>query len=75
MRGFFSSTEVFDPVSGSFTATADMTVARQSHTATLLTSGAVLVVGGQDLAVGSGSQLASAGIVPVASAKRLNRAW
>lgn len=37
--------ELFDPVSGSFTATSTMRVPRQGHTATLLPSGQVLVVG------------------------------
>ena len=39
--------ELFDPVSGSFTPAG--TFARQSHTATLLSSGKVLLVGGEEL--------------------------
>jgi hypothetical protein len=41
-----SAAEVFDPVAGTFTAVADMTTPRESHTATLLLSGEVLMVGG-----------------------------
>jgi hypothetical protein len=41
-----SAAELFDPVAGTFTAVADMTTPRESHTATLLLSGQVLMVGG-----------------------------
>jgi hypothetical protein len=41
-----SAAELFDPVTGTFTAVADMTTPRESHTATLLLNGEVLIVGG-----------------------------
>jgi hypothetical protein len=41
-----SAVEVFDPVTGTFTSAADMITPRESHTATLLLNGAVLIVGG-----------------------------
>ena len=47
-----SSAELFDPATGNFTATADMTAIRESHTTTLLASGQVLIVGGSDGTLG-----------------------
>jgi hypothetical protein len=52
-----SSAELFDPVSGTFTRTADMTTARREHAAALLQDGEVLVMGGHDA---QGNDLASA---------------
>ena len=52
-----SSVELYDPASGLWTASGSLAVARSEHTATLLASGRVLVVGGFD---GSFHVLASA---------------
>jgi len=46
-----SSAEVFNPGSGAFVAVGSMSYARSAQTATLLTSGAVLVAGGIDQAL------------------------
>jgi Kelch motif len=47
-----ATAEIFDPVGGTWTATRSMTVGRYGHTATLLSNGTVLVVGGDVSIVG-----------------------
>lgn len=44
----YASAEIYDPANGRFTTTANLTVKRHKHDATLLDDGTVLIVGGSD---------------------------
>ena len=50
--GFLGSAEVFDPTTSKFGPAGNLTTARSYQTATALTNGPVLIIGGDD---GSGN--------------------
>jgi hypothetical protein len=62
---YLASSELYDPATGLWTATANMNTARQNHTAILLPNGKVLVAGGFGSAGSSGFQGSSEVYDPV----------
>ena len=57
-----ASAELYDPQAGTFSPTGSMSIDRAGHSATLLSDGRVLIVGGSDNCTASSCPLASAEI-------------
>ena len=58
--GAYASAELYDPTAGEFTTTGSMAVGRESHSATRLQDGRVLIAGGHDGTTSFGVALATA---------------
>ena len=61
-RHALSSAELYDPASGTWTATGSLGTARDAHTATLLPNGKVLVAGGNNGPALSSAELYDPGL-------------
>ena len=75
--GPLSTAELYDPVTGVFTATGAMTTARASHTATLLNNGKVLIAGSRDTSNLASAELydPSTGIFTTTGPMSAARSW
>ena len=69
--GPFSSTELYNPTTGQWATTGDLTIVRASHTATHLLNGTVLITGGY----GGTGPLSSAEIVTPSNGIQVRLTW